>query len=797
MIALLSTLVALSGLAGLSWELVWQIEAGLALGVSARGTAITLAAVMGGMCLGAAAMGRYLRARPPRLALRWYAGLELVVALSGIAMLPGFRLIETIDGVLWRLTPALAPLLHVLAILLLLGPPTVAMGATLPIFGVLARRLGISIAWLYAVNTAGAAAGVLAASFIILPAAGISGCVALMVCADLVVALVAWLAAPRLAATGGASPTIAATPAGPGAPIGLTDRGKSRSCERAEARRGKILDVSDRGATKARDANPRFPDGSQTDWCSGRLPRGDLMLALATGVATFCLEVSWFRSLRATFQSTTDSFALMLVGVLAPLSAGAALAPLVLRRLGRRALPPLLAGAGLLVLLLTPLVERLDRILPLASHGYWAVMAAQLLASLALFGPPVLLLGICMPLLLAAHDQPHAQGSIYAVNTAGAIIGSLAAAWLLLPALGASPTAWLAGLLLLGSGALLAGRRGRVLVLGLAGLGLGGAVLGQSGVGRLRVQSQTVERQHRVLAAHEGPDTTVSVVEVTNGDRILVIDGFETTAETASAHYMAWMGRLPMLLHARPLAALVICFGTGQTAAAIKDEGAPSLDVVELDPAVLSVAPLFRTNRGVLDQPGVAVRVMDGRAWLRRTDRRYDVVSLEPMSPEFAGTNALYSVEFYRHMARVLNPGGIVAQWVPFHIVPPTAAVAITAAFTTVFPDALLWIDPRDRTGIVVGRRRGAATPLGSEWPGLSRTAAHRDLSPPEIRSAVWLPPAAVARYAALGPAVDDDNQALAYGRLPYHRLRLGRIAEANLALIRQVAGGDPSRHAE
>lgn len=743
-IALLSVLVALSGLAGLSWELVWQIEAGLALGVSARGTAITLAAVMGGMCLGAAAMGRYLRTRPPRLALRWYAGLELGVALSGIAMLPGFRLIETIDGVLWRLTPALAPLLHMLAILLLLGPPTVAMGATLPIFGVLARRLGISIAWLYAMNTAGAAAGVLAASFVILPAAGISGCVALMVCVDLLVALVAWLVAPRLAATGDAPPTGAATPAGP-----------------------------------------------------SRLPRGDLMLALLTGVATFCLEVSWFRSLRATFQSTTDSFALMLVSVLVPLSAGAALAPPVLRKLGRQALPPLLAGAGLLVLLLTPLVERLDLVLPLAAHGYWAVMAARLLAALALLGPPVLLLGICMPLLLAAHDEPYAQGAIYAVNTAGAIIGSLAAAWLLLPALGASPAAWLAGLLLLGGGALLARRRGRVVVLGLAGLGLGAAVLGQSGVGRLRVQSQTVERQHRVLAAHEGPDATVSVIEATNGDRILVIDGFETTAETATAHYMTWMGRLPMLLHARPQAALVICFGTGQTAAAIKDEGAPSLDVVELDPAVLAVAPLFRTNRGVLDQPGVAVRVMDGRAWLRRTDRRYDVVSLEPMSPEFAGTNALYSVEFYRHMARVLNPGGIVAQWVPFHIVPPAAAVAITAAFTTVFPDALLWIDPRDRTGIVVGRRRGATTPLGSEWPGLSRTAAHRDLSPSEIRSAVWLPPAAVARYAALGPAVDDDNQALAYGRLPYHRLRLARIVEANLALIRQVAGGDLGRQAE
>jgi arabinofuranosyltransferase len=55
-----------------------------------------------------------------------------------------------------------------------------------------------------------------------------------------------------------------------GAPNGLTDRGKSRSCERTEARRGKIRDVSDRGATKVRDANPRLPDGSQAVRCSSK-----------------------------------------------------------------------------------------------------------------------------------------------------------------------------------------------------------------------------------------------------------------------------------------------------------------------------------------------------------------------------------------------------------------------------------------------------------------------------------------------------------------------------------------------
>jgi hypothetical protein len=52
------------------------------------------------------------------------------------------------------------------------------------------------------------------------------------------------------------------------APNGLPDRVKLRSCERPEARRGRILDVFDRGATKGRDANPRFHDGRQTVRCS-------------------------------------------------------------------------------------------------------------------------------------------------------------------------------------------------------------------------------------------------------------------------------------------------------------------------------------------------------------------------------------------------------------------------------------------------------------------------------------------------------------------------------------------------
>jgi spermidine synthase len=729
-----------SGLAGLSWETLWQLEAGLSLGVSARGTALTLLGTMGGMSLGAALAGRLLRRWSWLGPLRAYALIEAVIALAGMYLFPGFHSIELLSSAVWRQAPALATVTHLGGIVLLLGLPTMAMGATIPIFGELARPRRMSLAALYGLNTAGAAAGVLLISFVLLPEMGVRLTSRVVICLNLLVAAAAWL-----------------------------------------------LSMRERVLPTGADARP---PAARVEVLSRRQTMG---LAFTTGLVTFCLEIAWFRSLRATLQSSTDSFAIMLVSVLLPLSLGAGLVPPLRRLGGQRLMLAMSPAAGIAILLLTPLVERFDLLMPVQASSFLLTQLCRLGMSLLLLGPPVLLLGTVLPWLLDEQAQASAQGRLYAVNTAGAIVGSLGAAWLLLPNLGFARTAWLAGLLLLlVSLPALTGRR-RMFVLAAGALALMVAVIGESGVGRIRVQSTTVQRGHRVLGANEGPDATVSVIEQADHDRILVIDGFETTAETATAHYMAWMGRLPMMLHQQPRSALVICFGTGQTAHAVLDEGPQSLDIVELNPAVLGFAPLFPSNGNVLADARVRTIVMDGRAWLRRTDRRYDVVTLEPMSPEFAGTNALYSVEFYRLVAQRLNPRGIVAQWVPFHIVSPLAAASISAAFHEVFPDAILWLDPRDFTGILVGRQVGASQPLAATWPGFSRQANGRDLSPAEVLAAVRLDSAGVARYSRLGIAVDDDNQLLAYGRLPWQRFLLGDPMRAtNIDLVNKI-GASPS----
>jgi hypothetical protein len=134
------------------------------------------------------------------------------------------------------------------------------------------------------------------------------------------------------------------------------------------------------------------------------------------------------------------------------------------------------------------------------------------------------------------------------------------------------------------------------------------------------------------------------------------------------------------------------------------------------------------------------------------------------MPPTFAGVNALYSREFYQWARKKLSHDGVVAQWLPFHILDPSYSASIAKTFQDVFPNAVLWIDPPSTTGILIGSANDAAV-LGSNWPGFARTRLKRDLTEREVEKAVMLDSAALRRYGAYGQIISDDNQILAYGR--------------------------------
>ena len=133
--------------------------------------------------------------------------------------------------------------------------------------------------------------------------------------------------------------------------------------------------------------------------------------------------------------------------------------------------------------------------------------------------------------------------------------------------------------------------------------------------------------REKLLRSFEGPEANVAAVVGEGRQRMLVIDGFVAASQLGGYKgrfqdgYMAWMGHLPMLLHPDPKNALVICFGTGQTANAVRQENPTSLDIVDINPRVIKLAHNFDTNQDVLHDPRVKVTIMDGRAYMQRTTK--------------------------------------------------------------------------------------------------------------------------------------------------------------------------------
>jgi spermidine synthase len=149
---------------------------------------------------------------------------------------------------------------------------------------------------------------------------------------------------------------------------------------------------------------------------------------------------------------------------------------------------------------------------------------------------------------------------------------------------------------------------------------------------------------------------------------------------------------LPLMLHAEPKDALVIGLGSGATAAAALRHPIRSVDVVELLPAVVEASQFFDETLGPWrTDPRVKVSVSDARTHARFTARRYDVIAAEPSNLWLSGMATLFTREQFQRYRDVLNPGGIVCQWVHAYRLPRADFAAVIETFRSVFPESSLW----------------------------------------------------------------------------------------------------------
>ena len=744
------TLFFVSGAASLVYQVVWVRMLVLVFGTSAFAISTVLCAFMAGLALGSALFGRLADRR--RDNLRIYACLEAGIGVFALVFPFLLTGLDDLYTLLYRHLGstgyAFALVRFPLCFLVLLVPTTL-MGATLPVLSKWAirrrERIAAEMGGLYAVNTLGAATGVMLTAFVLLEYLGVTATTWLAAALNLLIAGIAlwWHRRETAAHTPDAEPATV--------PQGAEPTAEAPINPVVEAPAGLALWIVFGGFA-------------------------------ASGFAALGYEVLWTRLLSMLLQSATaQSLSTILVAFLLGLAGGGAVGARYADRW--RDLPTvfgvveiLIGLCGLASILVFGSIPYLFQ--AFASYGSWeAHMAKLFVAAFGVMLVPTFLMGLLFPVVgrLWARRLEHVGqrvGDVYAVNTLGAVLGAFAAGFVLLPTLGTQASiqtmAWIniaVGALVLFSNPLWSRRR-KLVSGGLMAATI--AILTSLPPSNLvRELAQWTEPNSRLLFFDEDTAGTVTVHEYPDGRRLLKVNGGgEVPTNFASIQTFRLLGNLPMVLHPDPRHVAVIAFGGGITLSSAELHDPERLDCIEVVPGVVEGAAHFaRYNYHIfdrLDRPHLELILEDGRNHILRTDRRYDVLIGDATHPGTADSWVLYTEEFYRLCQQRLREGGVVAQWLPLHGLSTQDYRMILRTFQTVFPHATLWLT-HDYSIML-----GTPAPLRIDLPRLRERLANEavganllsvDLGDPvSFLSALALGGTEFSRFVGTGSINTDDR---------------------------------------
>ena len=590
------------------YEIAWIRKATLIFGSTTAAMATIVATFLLGLAIGSALFGRIAgRVRAP---LRLYAILELCIAVLAVFSLGELSIVRGIYGAAYRTFEGPAAALvfvRILLVALVILPPTILMGGTLPLFahrfvssdGHIARTVGM----LYAANTLGAAAGCVIAGFVLVPQLGLRWTVA--------------AAALVSAACGGIVAALRMPPSPP----------------------------------------PRRAQRSAAD---ERTHRVVAMLFFGVGFVALSAEIIWARYLALVVRNTVYTYTLALAVVLLGIVIGSVLAGRLVDRSTRRAF---LFGA---LQIATGLTIMGIAMLPPAT---WQALGSRLWVYAVALLVPSILSGASFPLAVrmvvrTADDAAAGTGRMAAANTFGAIAGSIFAGFVGLPALGIDVSLRLTTGLALAIGILawllLVPGMSFVRRIAIAGI----AVIVWISIPRFtatQLPGDFLAANDVLVDYEEGAVSNLAVVRSDDG-LTLEIDGL--WQGTSRKNHQAMAMHIPLLLHGGARRVLVVGLGSGQSAGRALMHDIERLDCVDIDPSIFAfVRKHF--DSGWMDDERVHLVAEDGLNYIHHTDATYDVISLEAGQIFRPGVAFFYTTDFYRRARERLNPGGVLTQFVP------------------------------------------------------------------------------------------------------------------------------------
>lgn len=753
----------LSGASALVYEVVWSRRLTFIFGGTAFAIATVLAAYMAGLAIGSWMFGRRIdRGGHPLVVYSLLEGGIAVWALLLPVLLGG---LNGFYGLLYRsIHPgplALALIRFALSFVVLLVP-TILMGGTLPVLSKLlearSSTVGLKAGLLYGTNTIGAVVGTATTGFILLPTFGLAVSTWVAVGFNLAVMLLGLGLARR---------------------IPLDSRAAAEEPAAAPANDG-------RGAASEAERTRQLA----------------LWVYAASGFAALAYEVAWTKVLSGALGTTTYAFSAMLTTFLLGLSIGAFL----FARLADRLSPAtLLAWSQLTIALIglvtVPIFGQVPVYFVQAFKAWGSSWGTQTLVRFLLCAatmlPPTILMGAAFPLVTRIYarrggDLGRRVGELYAANTIGAILGSFAAGFLLIPQLGRQNTILVATAVNLAFAVALylrlwpgIGRAARLtgLLTALAlAIALPGALrpwnqhLMASGA---YVYADTYARDpdpkklmldQQIVYFHEESEAILAVMRA---EHVLSLrtNGKVEASNTGDMLTQKMISHLPLLYHRAPADVCMIGLASGiSLGSVLAYPEVKRADCVEMLGGMRTVAGYFKPwNHDCLADPRTNLLINDGRNHLLLTDQTYDVIISQPSNPWIAGITSLFTREFFELGTRRLRPDGVFCQWVQIYQMSRRDFGSVLRTFQDVFPYVTIWTGvPGDI--VLVGSRQPLILPWDRLQQRLAEPTVAEDLRSIGVSGAAGLLSGFIGAGESLkqlaavgGPEVTDDNLQLEF----------------------------------
>jgi len=428
-----------------------------------------------------------------------------------------------------------------------------------------------------------------------------------------------------------------------------------------------------------------------------------------TGMTALIYEIIWIRPLSLVFGTTIYAVSTIIASFILGLAIGSWLAGRYTDRLKNplRYFAFTQLGVGFYGILLLPIFGALPEIYLGLYHATFPnqalFMFTQILMSIAMISIPATLMGTTLPLMMRTYSEEFTTvgkdvGKLDASNSFGAVIGTLAAGFLLIPILGIQNSIIVTasinvviGIIILSTKKYLKPKYLAIIIVIVIPLfllypsydvkSLTSAVYFEAvptfDIQDLKKFTQSLD----VIFYEESLYQSVVVTSLDGGNALRLNGKVQCSDSIRDVQGLSRLGIIPYETfehnYGTPQNALNVGLGCGYTSLALSK--VIDTTTVEIDPAVVEANELFHESidhRLIID---------DARNWLLRNDEKFDIITTEPSDP-YHNNGMLFTKEYFSLLSNRLTENGLVSQWIPTFEMTDEDFTVLYNTFHSVFP---------------------------------------------------------------------------------------------------------------